>query len=186
MIDVPSMTFLMVDGLGDPNGEEYQQAVSLLYGLSYIIRMKSKDLPGYYEYTVFPLEGLWGTDGGAFDFKKRENWRWTSMIRQPDFVTSEVFRWAAELTAKKKPELNVSKARIETFSEGLCVQMMHVGPYAAEPETVDKMRTFMEQNSLEDAIFFNVRRHHEICLSDPNKVKPEKMNTVLRHPVDKK
>lgn len=185
LIDVPAMTFIMVDGKGDPSGEEYQQAVSLLYSLSYTIKMKGKELPGYCDYTIFPLEGLWWIDGGAFDFKQRGNWLWISMIRQPDFVTPDVLRWAIELTQKKKPEHDTSRARLEVFTEGLCVQMMHIGPFATEPETVDKIRALIEQAGLADATG-NVRKHHEIYLSDPNNVSPEKMNTVLRHPVEKK
>lgn len=185
VIDIPSMNFIMIDGAGDPNGDEYQKAVQTLYALSYAIKMKGKDLPGYCEYTVFPLEGLWYTDGGAFDFAERDNWLWISMIRQPDFVTPDILEWAVELTAKKKLELDLSKARFEAFTEGLCVQALHIGPYADEPATVEKIHIFMEQNGLSDATG-NIRKHHEIYLSDPNKTKPEKINTVLRHPVERK
>lgn len=181
-IDLPSMAFIMVDGKGDPKGKEYQDAVSLLYALSYTIKMKGKEFDGYYDYTVFPLEGLWWVDGGAFDFYKRDNWRWISMIRQPEFVTPEMFKWAVELTQKKKPEHDFSKARLEAFNEGLCVQIMHVGPYSDEPATIGKMKEFMEQNGLADMTGID-RKHHEIYLSDPNKTKPEKMNTVIRLPV---
>ncbi len=182
IIDVPSMNFIMTDGNGDPNGEEYQQAVAIAYALSYCIKMKGKDLAGYYEYSVFPLEGLWWTDGSEFDLEKRDGWRWTAMIRQPDFVTAEVFEWAAELTQKKKPELDCSKARFEAFFEGLCVQAMHTGPFADEPATVAKMNEFISANDLFSAVG-NERKHHEIYLSDPRKVSAEKMRTVLRLPV---
>lgn len=185
LIDVPAITFLMVDGQGDPNGEAYQRAVSLLYILSYTIKMKGKQLPGYCDYTVFPLEGLWWIDGCVFDFAQRDNWRWTSMIRQPDFVTPAVLAWAIELARKKHPDADYANVRLETFTEGLCVQMMHKGPYATEPETVEAMRAYMAQNGLVDAITFTDRKHHEIYLSDPNKVAPEKRNTVLRHPVER-
>ena len=182
IIDVSSMDFIMVDGNGDPKNKEYQDAVSILYALSYTIKMKGKEFAGYFDYTVFPLEGLWWVDGGAFDFVKRDNWRWISMIRQPEFVTPDMFKWAAELTQKKKPEHDFSKARFETFSEGLCVQIMHVGPYADEPATIEKMQEFIEQNGLVNMTGID-RKHHEIYLSDPNKTKPEKMNTVIRLPV---
>lgn len=185
LIDVPAMNFIMIDGKGDPNGEEYQKVVQSLYSLSYTIKMKGKELPGYCEYTVFPLEGLWWIDGCTFDFEKRENWLWTSLIRQPDFVTPEIFTWAVGLTQKKKPELNLTKARFETLSEGLCVQAMHIGPFAEEEVTIEKMRVFMERNDLLD-VMGDIRKHHEIYLSDPSKVKQEKMNTVLRHPVEKR
>jgi len=184
IIDVPSMTFIMVDGKGDPKGKEYQDAVSLLYALSYTIKMKGKDFPGYFDYTVFPLEGLWWDEDDVFDIDKRDDWHWISMIRQPEFVTPDIFKWTAELTQKKKPALDFSKARIETFNEGLCLQMMHLGPYAEEPETIDKMKTYMKQNEFTDMTGKD-RKHHEIYLSDPNKAKPEKMKTVIRLPISK-
>ena len=184
LIDVPAMNFIMIDGVGDPSGSEYQNAVSALYGLSYTIKMKGKDVSGYCEYTVFPLEGLWWTNDGAFDFQKRNNWLWTSMIRQPDFVTSKVFEWALELAQTKKKELDFSNVKFESFEEGLCVQSLHVGPYSEEPSTIEKMQIYMEENNLLDKTG-DIRKHHEIYLSDPNRVSSEKMNTVLRHPVEK-
>ena len=185
IIDVPSMGFIMVDGKGDPQDKEYQEAVSILYALSYTIKMKGKELSGYFDYTVFPLGGLWWCENGDFDFSKRDNWRWISMIRQPDFVTPDIFEWAAELTQKKKPEYDFSKARLETFSEGLCVQVMHVGSYADEPVTIAKIKEFINQNGFADMTGTD-RKHHEIYLSDPNKTTPDKMNTVIRLPVIKK
>jgi Uncharacterized conserved protein len=173
------MNFIMVDGAGDPKSEEYQHAVSILYALSYTIKMKGKEIAGYFDYTIFPLEGLWWCEGGIFDFNRRDIWRWTSMICQPEFVTLDVFNWAVERTKKKKQELDFSKARFETFIEGLCVHTMHVGPYMDETETIEKMRMFMKDNNLVDMTGAN-RKHHEIYLSDPNKTKPEKMNTVIR------
>ena len=145
--------------------------------------MKGKDASGYCEYTVFPLEGLWWTNDGAFDFNKRNNWVWTSMIRQPDFVTLDVFEWALELAQKKKKDLDFSGARFESFTEGLCVQSLHIGPYADEPATIEKMQVYMKENRLLDKTG-DERKHHEIYLSDPNRVSPEKINTVLRHPVE--
>ena len=146
--------------------------------------MKGKDLSGYYDYTVFPLEGLWWISGDIFSFEDRMNWLWTSMIRQPDFVTEEVFTWAYEQTKKKKPELRLDNVRFESFNEGLCVPMMHVGAYDSEPETVAFMREFMKENSLID-VMGTERKHHEIYLSDPNRVKAEKLKTVIRHPVER-
>ena len=186
LIDVPPMTFILIDGKGDPSNEEYQQAIPLLYSLSYTIKMSGKGLPGYYDYTVFPLEGLWWIADGVFKFEilKRENWLWSSMMRQPDFVTAEVFRWAVDTVQEKKPELDYTKLRLETLTEGLCIQMMHVGPYATEPKTLDVMRAFIVQNGLSD-VTGNIRKHHEIYLSDPRRTAPEKLRTVLRLPVDK-
>jgi len=184
IIDVPSMAFIMVDGKGDPKGKEYQDALSLLYSLSYTIKMKGKDIAGYFDYTVFPLEGLWWCEDGTFDCT-RDAWNWISLIRQPEFVTAEIFEWAVERTEKKKPELDFSKARFEHFNEGLCVQMMHIGSYDDEPATIEKMKAFMVQSGLVDMTGTD-RKHHEIYLSNPNKTKPEKMKTVIRLPTLKK
>lgn len=184
IIDVPAMVYIMVNGKGDPQEKEYQDAVSLLYALAYTIKMKGKEIAGYFEYTVFPLEGLWWCEGGVFAIDQRHNWRWIAMIRQPEFVTPAVFQWAVAMAQKKKPELDVTKARLEVFNEGLCVQMLHRGPYADEPVTIEKMRAFMAQNGLADRTGPE-RKHHEIYLSDPNKTKPEKLHTVLRLPVVK-
>lgn len=188
LIKIPSMNFIMVDGSGDPNNNPvFEEAVELLYGLSYTIKMSNKkgnQPEGYFEYVVPPLEGLWGIDGNEFSLEKRDNWKWTLMIRQPEFVTEEFFKWACSEIAKKKKELNIEKARFEAFEEGLCVQMMHIGPYSTEPETVKSMDEFIKQEGLKDGVVIT-GRHHEIYLSDPRKAKPETMKTVLRHPVVK-
>jgi len=185
LIDVPPMNFIMIDGAGDPNQEEYQQTVGALYALTFTIKMSKmsgNQPPGYYEYVVPPLEGLWWITGGAFSFDERDNWLWTSMIRQPEFVTPVVFAWALEECQRKKPELDFTKARFETFSEGLCVQIMHIGPYSDEPRSVSLLEAFIEANGLVDQTG-SERKHHEIYLSDPRKTAPEKLRTVLRHPV---
>ena len=127
LINVPEMRFIMIDGKGDPNGDEYREAVSMLYTISFTIKMNGKGSAGYFDYVVPPLEGLWWCEGKGFDFYKRDNWRWTSMIRQPEFVTQDVFEWAISAARQKKPGLNSSKTRFESFTEGLCVQIMHIG-----------------------------------------------------------
>ncbi|MDZ4133848.1 MAG: GyrI-like domain-containing protein [Dethiobacteria bacterium] len=185
VIDVPPMDFIMLDGAGDPTREAYQQAVGVLYALTFTIKMSKmggNQPVGYFEYVLPPLEGLWWISGGAFSFDQRENWLWTSMIRQPGFVTPAVFDWALDECRRKKPALDLSKARQESFTEGLCVQMMHIGPYADEPRSVDLMKRFMAENDLVDQTG-SERKHHEIYLSDPRKMTPEKLKTVLRHPV---
>lgn len=188
LIDVPPMNFLMVDGLGDPNNNpEFGRATELLYGISYTIKMsvkKGKQPEGYYDYVVPPLEGLWWIVDGEFSFDKRDNWKWTLMIRQPEFVNEEVIKLAKDELQKKKPELQIEKARFETFEEGLCVQIMHIGPYSTEPETMKKVNAFIERHGLKDKTY-SVGKHHEIYLSDPRKSKPETMKTVLRHPVER-
>jgi hypothetical protein len=194
IIDVPPMNFIMIDGTGDPNieGGEYKQAVELLYGLSYSIKMSkmgSSKIDGYFEYVVPPLEGLWWlSDNSHFDFSMKKKFCWTAMIRQPEFVTEEVFKWACSEISKKKPEPDTSKARLQLFKEGLCVQIMHIGPFDDEPQTIEKIDAFIKENNYKDAISDiqpdgMIRRHHEIYLSDPRKIELSKMKTVIRHPV---
>lgn len=197
LIDVPAMNFIMVDGEGDPNDSpQYQEAMEILYGLSFTIKMSKmggRQPVGYFEYVVPPLEGLWWLAGDKFDNTKpveKSEFLWTSMIRQPEFVNQDVFAWAFETLKKKKPHLDLAKARLETFTEGLCVQMMHIGPYDAEPATIARMEQFAQDNGYFNAISDilpggQVRRHHEIYLGDPRKTAPEKMKTVIRHPVKK-
>ncbi len=186
LVEVPSMNFIIVDGKGDPNGTEYQDAVGIVYALAFTIKMSKmgdNKPKGYFEYVVPPLEGLWSSDG-VFDYNKRDKWVWASMIRQPEFVNEDVFRRAVEEAQAKKPDVDVSKARFEAFDEGLCVQMMHIGPFADEPATVEIMHKYIEDNGLLN-VTGDIRRHHEIYLNDPRKVAPEKMKTVLRLPVDR-
>lgn len=180
--------YLMVDGAGDPNTENgaYQHALSLLYALSFTIKMSKLKMPppGYFDYVVGPLEGLWWMQGGkAPDFAMdKSKFLWTSMIRQPSFVTPAVFRWAQDEVKKKKPEFCPEQARLVRLEEGLCVQCMHKGPYDSEPETLEKIHKFLQENKLANDIS-ELRRHHEIYLGDPRKSKPENLKTVLRIPV---
>ena len=186
VIDVPRMTFITVDGKGDPNtSDEYATAVELLYGLSYSIKMGSKSI---LEYVVPPLEGLWSVDddfrGGGASISDKGKFIWTMMIRQPDFVTADIFDAAKVALAKKKTNLDTSKAKLETITEGLCVQVMHIGSYDDEPATVAALDGFAIQNGY--VLDINeIRRHHEIYISDPRKVAPEKLKTVLRHSIRK-
>ena len=188
LIDVPPICFIMADGKGAPGGEEYQSALHALYALTFTIkmsRMSGRQPEGYFEYVVPPLEGLWHGEPGWFERGDRDEWLWTSMIRQPEFVTQEVFEWAEEECRRKKPDADVSRVRLETFREGLCVQAMHVGPYAKEAETLGLLRRFMEENGLED-MTGSERKHHEIYLGDPRRTAPERLRTVLRLPVERK
>lgn len=186
VIDVPAMTFIMVDGTGDPNedGGAYAKALELLYALSYAIKMSHKGstaIEGYFPYVVPPLEGFWSQkDGAPVDLAHKNDFCWTSAIRQPEFVTPEVFKWACAGVAAKKG-LDTASARLETYTEGLCVQCMHLGPYNEEPATLEKLDGFAAGQGL--ILDFKNRRHHEIYLSDPRRCKPERMRTVLRHPV---
>lgn len=187
LIEVPAMSFIAVNGKGGPQQEEYQEAISILYALTFTIKMSKMNgnqPEGYFEYVVPPLEGLWWCENGGFEFENRDAWRWTSMIRQPEFVTQEIFEWAANECRYKKPELNISRARFEQFTEGLCVQMMHIGPYSDEPKSIEMMKSFMEEGKLINVTGIE-RKHHEIYLSDPRKTAPEKLRTVLRLPVER-
>lgn len=197
VIDVPAMGFIMVAGKGDPNEEdgEYQRAVGILYGLTFTIKMSrlSGNQPdGYFDYVVPPLEGLWWNEGEPFNgitVTDKSAFSWISMIRQPEFVTPEVFAWAVEEASRKKPELDTSLARFETYREGLCAQVMHKGPYDDEPATIAALDRFIEEKGYrsdfsdgQDA-FPVARRHHEIYLGDPRRSKPENLKTVIRHPI---
>lgn len=189
IIDVPTMRFIMVDGKGDPNTSEfYKASVEVLYGLSYSIKMSkmSDNQPdGYFDYVVPPLEGLWWFDGEYFDgsvIGKKDKFNWTMMIRQPEFVTPQVFETAKSVLSKKKPELDTSVARLEDFTEGLCAQVMHIGSYDDEPPTVAALEEFIKSQGYRTEMR-GMRQHHEIYISDPRKTAPEKLKTVIRHPI---
>lgn len=193
IIEVPNMKFIMVKGKGNPNNEngEYSKAMELLYGLSFTIKMSKmgdKKIDGYFEYVVPPLEGLWWQQGiKGIDYNHKEKFEWSSMIRQPEFVTKEVFNWACEELTKKK-KIDTSKAEFVEFKEGLCAQIMHIGPYDNEPTTVEKLEQFIKDNNFQNDIGRKldngiIRNHHEIYLSDSRRTSPEKLKTVIRHPI---
>ena len=190
LVDVPKMSFVTVHGKGDPNDPtgEYQDALSVLYGVAYTLKMSYKTdrrIEGFFEYVVPPLEGFWWQDGVlGVDYGNKSSFQWISCIRLPDFVTKADFDWAVE-TATTKKKQDFSAARFETFEEGLCVQCMHVGSYDDEPATVALMEAFAQENGYEPD-FSDARLHHEIYLSDARKVVPEKLKTVIRHPVRKR
>jgi hypothetical protein len=186
LIKVPAMNFIMVDGKGDPASEPYQSAIQILYSLTFTIKMSKmsgRQPIGYFEYVVPPLEGLWWCEGGKFDWHKpKSEWWWTSMIRQPEFVTQAVFEWAVAESQRKKPEVDVSKARLNSFEEGLCVQMMHIGAYDDEYRSIELIEQYIAENGLTN-LTGDIDKHHEIYLSDPRKTAPERLKTVLRFPV---
>lgn len=188
IVTVPPMSYVAVRGKGNPNAEdgEYQSAIPLLYAIAYTIKMTKKgtrNIDGYFDFVVPPLEGFWWQEPGSgeIDYANKEDFHFISCIRLPDFVTPEVFDWAvAEATAKKK--LDFSAVEFLKVNEGLCVQCMHTGSYDNEPATIDAMHEFAaKQGFVPD---FSARRlHHEIYLSDPRKCAPEKLKTVVRHPI---
>lgn len=187
LVEIPPINFLMVDGSGNPNNNlDFEQATELLYGLSYTIKMsknKGEQPEGYFDYVVPPLEGLWWTDD-EFSLENKDNWKWTLMLRQPEFVTEDVVKWAKEQYLKKKSDVTIDKIRFESFYEGLCVQIMHIGPYNTEPESMKKINDFIQNQGLRDKVGSG-GKHHEIYLSDPRRCKPENLKTILRHPVEK-
>ena len=187
IVTVPSMNFVAVRGKGDPNeeGGEYQRALNLLYGIAFTIKMSKKGahrIEGYFDYVVPPLESFWWQEGArGVDYSRKGAFQWIAAIRLPDFVAGADFDWAVkEATDKKKADF--SRAQFMTLEEGLCVQCLHVGSYDDEPATVERMHEFMEREGYVLDIT-DERRHHEIYLSDPRRTAPEKLKTVIRHPI---
>jgi hypothetical protein len=187
VVDVPDFLFVMIDGRmekGKSPGESpaFQEAMQALYGAAYTLKFTSKlRKKNAIDYPVMALEGLWRVEGGRFDITKPDNWRWRAMIMLPDHITQEMFAEALEKIRAKRPSPSVEKLRLERFHEGLSIQTMHIGPYAAEPVTIERLNAFAAENG------YALRgEHHEIYLGDPRRCAPEKLKTVLRHPVKKK
>ena len=189
IVTVPPMNYIAVRGQGDPNQEDgaYKQAIGLLYGIAFTIKMSKMGdhrIEGYFDYVVPPLEGFWWQDGvTGIDYAHKERFQWISVIRLPDFVTEEDIDWAKEEASRKK-KMDFSAAEFFRCDEGLCVQCMHIGAYDDEPATVTRMHRFMEEQGCALDIT-DQRMHHEIYLSDARKVAPEKLKTVIRHPIRK-
>ena len=195
IIEVPKMNFIMVKGKGNPNTSiEYKNAMEILYGLSFTIKMSkmSKDpsdkIDGYFEYVVPPLEGFWWVEDECFDglnITNKDDLCWYSMIRQPEFVTKEVFERAKEKFKKKNNDVDFSNTFFKEIEEGLCVQIMHIGSYDDEKFSIEKMNSFIEKEGYKND-FSKERLHHEIYLSDPRRVKNiNNLKTVIRHPIKK-
>lgn len=195
IVNIPKMNFITVKGKGNPNtSSDYKMALEILYGLSFTIKMSkmSKDpkdkIAGYFEYVVPPLEGLWWIEDEYFDgmnIKDKDKFSWYSMIRQPEFVTAEVFERAKEKLIHKKTDLDLSNTSFKSIEEGLCVQIMHMGSYDDEIHSIKKMNEFILKEGYKTDISKN-RLHHEIYLSDPRKVKNiNNLKTVIRHPIVK-
>lgn len=190
LVTVPPMAYLAVAGSGNPNDPagEYQASIGLLYAVAFTIKMSKLGdhrIDGYFDYVVPPLEGFWWQDGvDGIDYSDKSTFHWISVIRLPDFVTKKDFDWAVQ-TATKKKKLDCSRAELLQITEGLCVQMMHLGPYDDEPASVAQMDAFLTENGYENDIT-DTRLHHEIYLSDARKTLPEKWRTVIRHPIRRK
>ena len=189
IVNVPKANYIAVRGKGDPNEADgvYQKAISVLYAVAYTLKMSYKTdykIDGFFEYVVPPLEGFWWQEGVAgVDYTDKSSFNWISVIRLPDFVTKADFDWAVE-TATRKKKLDCSAAEYLTIDEGLCVQIMHIGAFDDEPKTVAIMDEYLAQNGYANDLNQD-RLHHEIYLSDARKVAPEKLKTVIRHPIKK-
>lgn len=189
LIDVPPLRFLAVSGAIEKGASPdtsigFANATSALYGVAYTLKFGfKKRASGAVDYPVMPLEGLWWVEDGVFDIAIKDNWHYDLMILQPEVATEDLVKEAIEKVRRKKGDSEaVDGLRLESWAEGRCVQIMHVGPYATEPESIDLMREFMERNSLVDQVGFG-GKHHEIYLGDPRRAQPEKLKTILRHPV---
>lgn len=190
ILEIPSMNFVAVRGKGNPNDEdgEYSKAIEMLYALSYTLKMSYKGdykIENYFQYVVPPLEGFWWQENiKGVDLSNKDKFQWISLIRLPDFITKEDFNWGIEEGTKKK-KIDLSKLEFISITEGLVVQMLHIGPYDTEVETVKIMEDYMIENGYEYD-FNDSRHHHEIYLSDPRRTAPEKLKTIIRHPIRKK
>lgn len=187
LIDVPEMQFITVTGDGDPNqaGGQYAQALQQLYTVAYTIKMSKMgdhQIQDYFDFVVPPLEGFWWQPGvKGVDYQHKETFHFISAIRMPDFVNPDVLKWAIAEAANKK-KVDASHVQLTTITEGKCAQIMHIGPYDDEPATVAKLHEFVANQGLQ-LDYSDRRHHHEIYLSDPRRVKPERMKTVIRIPV---
>ena len=189
IVTVPKANYIAVRGQGNPNEADgaYQKAVGVLYAIAYTLKMSYKTgykMEGFYEYVVPPLEGFWWQEGvEGIDYSDKSTFHWISVIRLPEFVSKADFEWAVK-QAEQKKKMDLSSAEYMTIDEGMCVQIMHIGPFDEEPATVEKMDRYLAENGYENDLT-SERLHHEIYLSDARKVAPEKWKTVIRHPVRK-
>jgi hypothetical protein len=180
IIDVPVMNFLMIDGQGDPNTSPlYQQALEVLYNLAYTLKFNLKKA-GIADYRVMPLEGLWwASDMNVFSVEDKSAWQWTMMIAQPEVVTPDHVAAAFDAARQKKSLALLDQVRFEAYKEGLCAQVLHLGPYSAEGPTVARLHAFIAENSYQLC-----GKHHEIYIGDPRRSAPEKLRTILRQPIE--
>ena len=191
IVQVPPLQFAMIDGAIEKGSEPgksplFAEATQALYGIAYTLKfMLKKRKTNAIDYPVMALEGLWWVEDGMFDITVKDNWFYTLMIMQPDVITREIFEEARDQICKKRGQsISLSKLRLAEFEEGLCAQTMHIGPYATEPATIERMRLFAQENGYRDCVGLG-GKHHEIYLGDPRKADPAKLKTVLRHPVEK-
>lgn len=187
IVEVPRFQFAMIDGQieageGPSTSASFQEALQALYGISYTLKFTAKlRKENPIDYPVMALEGLWWVKSGEFSFERKEDWLYTLMMLQPDFISAEMYAEALEQLRKKRGDNpSLAKMRLESFEEGLSMQIMHIGPYADEPATIEKMDAFARENGYRPR-----GKHHEIYLSDPRRAEPARLKTVLRHPIEK-
>ena len=192
ILKVPKLQFAMIDGAIEKGSEPgksplFAEATQALYSISYTLKfMLKKRKTNAIDYPVMALEGLWWVEDGMFDITIKDNWFYTLMILQPEVITKDIFAEGLEQVRKKKGDLPaISKLRLAKFEEGLCMQVMHIGPYATEPATIERMRAFASENGYRDRVGPLNGKHHEIYLGDPRKADPAKLKTVLRHPLER-
>jgi hypothetical protein len=191
VVRVPRLQFALLDGAiekgkAPATSPGFQEATQALYGIAYTLKfMLKKRKADAVDYPVMPLEGLWWVEDGVFDITVKENWFYTLMILQPEIITAELFKQAlAEVRRKRGDSPALSRLRLEKFMEGPCMQVMHIGPYAGEPATIERMQAFAGENGYRDRVGRG-GKHHEIYLGDPRRADPSKLKTVLRHPMEK-
>lgn len=185
LVEVPTLRFALIDGEIEPGASPatspaFHQAMEALYGISYTLKFMSKlRQENPIDYTVMALEALWWTETGEYDLTQPEGWKWAAMMMQPEHITVEMFQEALNQLRKKKPSPALDLLRLESFTEGLCIQIMHIGPYKTEPVTLAKMDAFAVEHG------YRMRgKHHEIYLGNPMRAAKEKLKTILRHPVE--
>lgn len=187
IVDVPEMNFLMIDGEGDPNiSQEYQASIEALFSVSFKVKFISEK-ENSQDYVVMPLEGLWWVENMEdFSIQDKSGWKWTAMIRQPDFITKDMIKRAIEEVEKKKSLPALSRIRFESLHEGLSAQIMHIGPYYEEGPTIEKLHNFIEENGYEFDGSVPGEKHHEIYMSNMRRTSPEKLKTIMRQPLKRK
>jgi hypothetical protein len=187
IIDIPEMSFLMIDGEGDPNrSQEYQASIEALFSVSFKVKFLSEK-ENSQDYVVMPLEGLWWAENMEdFSITDKSSWKWTSMIRQPNFITKEMIKKAIEEVNKKKDLPILSRIRFESLREGLSAQILHIGPYSEEGSTIEKLHNFIEEKGYEFDGGMPGERHHEIYFNDARRAKAEKLKTIIRQPIKRK
>ena len=180
LVTVPEMTFVAYDGKGDPNtSKEFQDSMGVIFGLAYTIKFMCKEM--LKDFVVMPLEGLWWTDDMSdFSVHNKENWKWTVMIALPDYIDVKIFNAAKQKLFTKKKLLNIDKARLGKHEDGLSAQILHIGPYAEEPPTIEKLHRFIKEQG-----YRMHKKHREIYLNSPQRVASEKLKTIIRQPITK-